>query len=130
MDYPRFEPIVGRPDDVHRRYHGGPLVTLAFALADRWTKVRGRPAGRRVAERRVLRRGRRDGWQDPMREVDMLLLEEALRRGGINDADRPRPVVAGCILAAVAAIKRLAAFARAPRAARVARVSQVPTLSP
>jgi|SoiMethySBSTD1v2_1073268.scaffolds.fasta_scaffold26387_5 hypothetical protein len=129
MDYPRFEPIVGRPDDVHRRYHGGPLVTLAFALADRWTKVRGRPAGRRVAERRVLRRGRRDGWQDPMREVDMLLLEEALRRGGVNGAGSPRPVVAG-ILAAVAALKRIAAFARAPRAARVARVSQVPTLSP
>ena len=126
MDYPRFEPLVRRPDDVHSRYHGGPLVTLAFALADRWTKVRGRPAGRRVAERRVLRRGR----HDPMREVDMLLLEEALRRGGINDADRPRPVVAGCILAAVAALKRIAAFARAPRAARVARVSQVPTLSP
>lgn len=125
MDYPRFEPIVGRPDDVHRRYHGGPLVTLAFALADRWTKVRGRPAGRRVAERRVLRRGR----HDPMREVDMLLLEEALRRGGVNGAGSPRPVVAG-ILAAVAALKRLAAFARAPRAARVARVSQVPTLSP
>jgi hypothetical protein len=129
MDYPRVEPIVGRPDDVHRRYHGGPLVTLAFALADRWTKVRGRPAGRRVAERRVLRRGRRDGWQDPMREVDMLLLEEALRRGGVNGAGSPRPVVAG-ILAAVAALKRIAAFARAPRAARVARVSQVPTLSP
>jgi hypothetical protein len=129
VDYPRFEPIVGRPDDVHRRYHGGPLVTLAFALADRWTKVRGRPAGRRVAERRVLRRGRRDGWQDPMREVDMLLLEEALRRGGVNGAGSPRPVVAG-ILAAVAALKRIAAFARAPRAARVARVSQVPTLSP
>ena len=129
MDYPRFEPIVGRPDDVHRRYHGGPLVTLAFALADRWTKVRGRPAGRRVAERRVLRRGRRDGWPDPMREVDMLLLEEALRRGGVNGAGSPRPVVAG-ILAAVAALKRIAAFARAPRAARVARVSQVPTLSP
>ena len=129
MDYPRIEPIVGRPDDVHRRYHGGPLVTLAFALADRWTKVRGRPAGRRVAERRVLRRGRRDGWQDPMREVDMLLLEEALRRGGVNGAGSPRPVVAG-ILAAVAALKRIAAFARAPRAARVARVSQVPTLSP
>lgn len=126
MDYPRFEPIVGRPDDVHRRYHGGPLVTLAFALADRWTKVRGRPAGRRVAERRVLRRGR----HDPMREVDMLLLEEALRRGGVNGAGSPRPVVAGCILAAVAALKRIAAFARAPRAARVARVSQVPTLSP
>jgi len=125
MDYPRFEPIVGRPDDVHRRYHGGPLVTLAFALADRWTKVRGRPAGRRVAERRVLRRGR----HDPMREVDMLLLEEALRRGGVNGAGSPRPVVAG-ILAAVAALKRIAAFARAPRAARVARVSQVPTLSP
>ena len=125
MDYPRFEPIVGRPDDVHRRYHGGPLVTLAFALADRWTKVRGRPAGRRVAERRVLRRGR----HDPMREVDMLLLEEALRRGGVNGAGSPRPVVAG-ILAAVAPLKRIAAFARAPRAARVARVSQVPTLSP
>ena len=129
MDYPRFEPIVGGPDDMHRRYHGGRLVTLAFALADRWIKVRGRPAGRLVGEPPMLRRGRHDGWQDPMREVDMLLLEEALRRGGTNDAGSPRPVAAG-ILAAVAAFKRIAAFARAPRSARVAPASQVPTLSP
>ena len=82
-----------------------------------------------VGERPMLRRGRHDGWQDPMREVDMLLLEEALRRGGTNDAGSPRPVAAG-ILAAVAAFKRIAAFARAPRRARVARASEVPTLSP
>lgn len=35
-DYPRFEIVKGPPDDVYKAYHGARVVSLVFALVDRW----------------------------------------------------------------------------------------------
>jgi hypothetical protein len=41
-DEARFKPIVGKPDDLHRQFHGGPAVDLAFRVVDRWIEWRDR----------------------------------------------------------------------------------------
>jgi len=43
-DRPRFEPVSCRPEEAHRRYHGGRLVALVFGIVDHWALQR--PAGR------------------------------------------------------------------------------------
>lgn len=43
-DYPRFEPVSCRPEEAHRRCHGGSLVALVFGIVDR--RALQRPAGR------------------------------------------------------------------------------------
>ena len=35
-DCPRFQPLEGSPESMHRRYHGGALVTRVLSLADLW----------------------------------------------------------------------------------------------
>ena len=43
-DYPRFEPVSCRPEEAHRRYHGGCFVDLVFGVVD-YRALR-RPTGR------------------------------------------------------------------------------------
>lgn len=52
MDHPRFEPVKGTPEDAHRHYNGGRLVSLVLSLADRYDRGDG-PGGpvRRWARR-------------------------------------------------------------------------------
>ena len=33
-DHPRFEPVSCRPEETHRRYHGGHLVDLVFSVVE------------------------------------------------------------------------------------------------
>lgn len=35
MDFPRFEPVKGPPEQAHRHHHGGRLVDFIFRLIDR-----------------------------------------------------------------------------------------------
>lgn len=43
-DQPRFSRVPCRPEEAHRRYHGGRAVDLVLGAADRW--VFQRPKGR------------------------------------------------------------------------------------
>lgn len=54
MDYPRFERIGGHADRLHERYHGGRLVTLVFAIADRWRQAGGHGGRLRQARSALL----------------------------------------------------------------------------
>ena len=42
-DCPRFEPLGGSAESMHRRYHGGALVSSVLWLADQWVLWRARP---------------------------------------------------------------------------------------
>lgn len=40
MDHPRFQPVDGNHDELHRLHHGGRLVDLIFAIADTWKSIK------------------------------------------------------------------------------------------
>ena len=58
MDRPRFQRVEGAGDELHRRYHGGVVVEVVFALVDAWQQARRSPAlahdDRRLSVARAL----------------------------------------------------------------------------
>lgn len=71
---PRFTPMRGHPDDMHRNYYGARLVDAAFQLVDRWRVSGSKP----TAPIDMAGTGRSSA--DAVRTYDELLLNETLSR--------------------------------------------------
>lgn len=67
-DHPRFKPVKGDPDALHRHYHGGRVVDLAFTLVELWR-----------TGRKDLARNLALGWRGRTRRSPVLRTDD-LRR--------------------------------------------------